>query len=237
MIRPSDGEWLALWDRAARLPPSRRALSLLSATGEDAGRLSVGEGDRRLFLLRRELFGDRVEALTECPRCEARVEIDFRIGDLGVDDPAEIPPEAVVVGEYAVRWRLPTWGDLAALEGDPPPAGRERLRDLCLDEVRRGGRPVPVHECPPDVVAHVGDAMVACDPFADVRFETTCPECGAAWRPRFDIGRYLWRELDAWARRLLRDVHALASTYGWNEREILALAPARRRAYLELVGA
>jgi len=30
-------------------------------------------------------------------------------------------------------------------------------------------------------------------------------------------------------------VHALARTYGWSEREILALGDARRQAYLERV--
>jgi hypothetical protein len=35
----------------------------------------------------------------------------------------------------------------------------------------------------------------------------------------------------------LRDVHELASAYGWRESEILALSPQRRQAYLELVRA
>jgi hypothetical protein len=34
---------------------------------------------------------------------------------------------------------------------------------------------------------------------------------------------------------LLRDVHTLASAYGWKEDEVLHLTPARRHAYLELV--
>jgi hypothetical protein len=33
------------------------------------------------------------------------------------------------------------------------------------------------------------------------------------------------------------DVHALASAYGWSEREILALSDTRRRLYLEMVSA
>ncbi len=236
MTRPSDGELLALWDRAAPLPPLRRSLALLTAAADDAGRLTVGEGERRLFLLRRELFGDRVEGMTECPRCDARVEIAFHITALGVDDEAGEPPAAVVADGYTVRWRLPTWGDLSAV-GGPPSAVRDHLRDRCLEEVRHDGRAVPPAECPPEVVARVGEAMTACDRFAEVRFDTTCPECGAGWRPRFDIGRFLWREFDAWARRLLRDVHALAAAYGWSERDVLALSPARRRAYLDLVGA
>lgn len=52
----------------------------------------------------------------------------------------------------------------------------------------------------------------------------------------FDIGAYLWEEVDAWADRTLRDVHLLAASYGWSERDILDLSPARRGRYLELAG-
>ena len=43
---------------------------------------------------------------------------------------------------------------------------------------------------------------------------------------------YLWDEIDARARRLLDEVHALARTYCWSEEQILALSETRRRAYL-----
>jgi hypothetical protein len=46
----------------------------------------------------------------------------------------------------------------------------------------------------------------------------------------------LWREIESMAGRLLRDVHALASAYGWHEKDILALSPVRRQFYLTLIG-
>jgi hypothetical protein len=42
--------------------------------------------------------------------------------------------------------------------------------------------------------------------------------------------------METYARRLLYDVHALASAYGWSEDEVLAVSPARRRCYLEMAG-
>ena len=45
-----------------------------------------------------------------------------------------------------------------------------------------------------------------------------------------------WAELDAWARRLLLDVHTLARAYGWSERDILQLTETRRQFYLNLIG-
>jgi hypothetical protein len=51
----------------------------------------------------------------------------------------------------------------------------------------------------------------------------------------FDIGAFLWEEIAAQARRLLREVHTLARAYGWREADILVMSAARRQAYLEMV--
>ena len=50
------------------------------------------------------------------------------------------------------------------------------------------------------------------------------------------MAEYLWKEVLIEARRLLREVNALARTYHWREADILALSPRRRQAYLELAG-
>jgi hypothetical protein len=42
-------------------------------------------------------------------------------------------------------------------------------------------------------------------------------------------------KIDMLARRLLREVDALARVYGWSEAAILALPATRRQAYLEIV--
>jgi hypothetical protein len=78
--------------------------------------------------------------------------------------------------------------------------------------------------------------MAEADPHGDVRFSIHCPGCDHCWPVPFDMLAYFWSEIHLAARRLLRDVHALASVYGWRESEILALSPRRRRIYLEMVG-
>jgi hypothetical protein len=62
-----------------------------------------------------------------------------------------------------------------------------------------------------------------------------CPECGHAWQERLDVDAFLWAQLSARARKLLVEVHTIASAYGWGEAEILAMHPMRRQAYLELL--
>jgi hypothetical protein len=61
-----------------------------------------------------------------------------------------------------------------------------------------------------------------------------CPTCGSGWAVAFDIVAFFWTELQAWAQRMLRDIHTLARAYGWREADILALSPLRRQVYLEL---
>ena len=65
-------------------------------------------------------------------------------------------------------------------------------------------------------------------------FGFECPACDHRWSTVFDIASYLWSEIHAWAKRLLRTVDTLARTYAWREADILALSPSRRQIYLEL---
>jgi len=87
---------------------------------------------------------------------------------------------------------------------------------------------------PADLQAEIGAAMAAADPQADLQLALACPQCAHRWQPVFDIARFLWQELHAWALRTLRDVDTLAHAYHWAEADILALSPRRRQAYLEL---
>ena len=81
------------------------------------------------------------------------------------------------------------------------------------------------------------EQIAASDPQADTRINLTCPECRHAWSEVFDIASFFWAEVDALARRTLREVNVLARVYGWAERDILALSPSRRQIYLAMAQA
>ena len=83
-------------------------------------------------------------------------------------------------------------------------------------------------------ITALADSMAAADPQANIDIGMTCAGCDHHWACAFDIASFLWREIDAWARRTLRDVHTLARAYAWSEQDILALSPTRRQVYLEL---
>jgi hypothetical protein len=78
--------------------------------------------------------------------------------------------------------------------------------------------------------------MAEADPQANVQLAITCPVCSKHWQAGFDIVSFFWNEIDAWAHRLLQEVHTLASAYGWREADILAMSPWRRQCYLAMIG-
>jgi hypothetical protein len=98
-----------------------------------------------------------------------------------------------------------------------------------------GGVDVLANELPNDLLAALAAEMAARDPQAEILLDLTCPACGTPWQALFDVAAFFWAEVAAEAKRLLREVDALARAYGWREADILALSPRRRQAYLELI--
>ena len=94
----------------------------------------------------------------------------------------------------------------------------------------------PKMKSSPALIGELESHMEALDPAADIRLGLRCTECGHGWDALLDIGACFWDELGSRAHQLLESVHRLASAYGWRESEILALSPARRAAYLNMIG-
>lgn len=236
---------LQAWEQSQPLCPSRRALALLAAVGESATEMPhwpAGRRDRRLFELRRLLFGERVAAGARCTACGAAVALQFGVSELL--DAAECDGEwqTLEAAGVSIDWRLPNCGDLIELaelaahsDAGAADFGAEWLRTRLLT-ARRGDVPVSADELPADAAAAICAAMAQADPIADVRLAIDCPECKATSEVLFDAGGFLWSELDAWARRELSDVHELARAYGWSQDEVFSLAQVRRQYYLELIG-
>jgi hypothetical protein len=241
MQLPSASAMLGAWERGLGQGPVERGLTLLGlacpdGTAEAAAELSIGERDRRLLALREAVFGPRMTGLISCPTCGESLELDFAASEL-VAAPKPDAQGLTVCGEdYAVQLRLPDSRDLlACAASDPVEAAAVLLRRCVVSACIRGETAAP-DDLPPSLVAEMACLLAEADPQVDMRFALTCASCGHKWRASFDIVPFLWAEMDAWAGRLLQEVHALASAYGWAERDILALAPARRSLYLRMLG-
>ncbi|MER5460060.1 hypothetical protein ABT010_05090 [Streptomyces sp. NPDC002668] len=235
---------LATWEAGLAQHESGRSLLLHRAARPGAGTdellsMPVGEREADLFALRRALFGERMQVRVECASCGEAMEFDLDATLLGARTRTPDGPLRVEEDEWVVEFRLPTVADLAAAGAVPDPAAARRLLVArCTVSAVRGGEAIPSERLasllPERVQQRLAETAADADPAADVTLNVACPECGEATPAELDITSYLWTELDTWARDLMLDVHLLATAYGWNEPEILALSPLRRRYYLEL---
>ncbi|MCA2218010.1 T4 family baseplate hub assembly chaperone [Jidongwangia harbinensis] len=233
---------LDAWEHGLGRPPVEQALALTLAAIPGASltavaELTVGERDARLIDLWEQSFGSSVTATATCPSCAEDLELVFGVADLRTPPSPPAQRLSISCAGYEMKLRQPTGRDLLACRrfGDFA-ATRAALFAACVVSARRGADEMPAAALPDEVVAACDDALAEADPQADLRIDIACPDCGHAWEATLDVVGFLWARLDAWALRLLHDLHLIASAYGWRESEILALSPARRRYYLEAIG-
>lgn len=238
-------ELLNIWDRGLTASPIQKALIILAGACPDMSIkelscLSIGSRDALLMDMLENNFGHILACATICPGCGEKLELTLRSDDLKapMPDPQQITAD-LKIDQYEVRFRLPNSLDLyaASLCLDLSSA-KQVLIERCLVKARRDGLSFKLSESalPQAVIDAVSSRMEEMDPQANLQIDLTCPFCAVKWSCPFDIMPFLWAQLDALARRTLREVHILASSYGWSEAEILAMSQWRRQAYLEMIG-
>jgi hypothetical protein len=229
---------LEIWERALTQAPSLRGDTALElAGGETAPPPTLGERNKRLVALHGRLFGDAIDLLSHCGRCGTAVQFGTTCRALSTPAAAATPAHGRVdVEGYAIDFRLPEPMDVAeasSAAGDGEFV--DRLLARCIQRSTRNGERVSIADVPEAVLDAVSQEMEALDPAARVSFAVACPQCGSAWDAALDLGQLLWAKLQAAAERLLFDIDTLARAYGWTERDVLALSPVRRAAYVQLV--
>jgi hypothetical protein len=206
-------------------------------TPQELARLPIGERDTLLLSLREQIFGPNFSGLATCPGCSQRLETSFSSEEIRV---AALPEPgrslSVDMDDYLVHFRLPDTLDLMAIGNlSKLDEATRALLGRCILNASYRGEEIPFDALPGMVHEAALKLMNESDPQADVQLDLSCPECGHNWQSAFDILSYLWEEIDAWALRILNDVHVLAFAYGWSEADILAMSSWRRQVYLELL--
>ncbi len=236
-------EWLQVWEIGWAQQPIEWALTLLALAQpdepvEDLAGLSIGQRDARLLALREQLLGSQVNSVTTCPACREELELSFELADLFSPTPTLATDTlSLTADDCQVDFRLLNSLDLiAAASASDLEAARRTLFERSVLRAEGAAGELPVDQLSESIVAAVAAQMELIDPQAARQIELACPTCGHTWQTGFDIVRFMWSELNAWALRTLRDVHRLASAYGWREADILAMHPGRRQIYLDLIG-
>lgn len=183
-------------------------------------------------------FGRWLRGWSACRHCAEKLEFHVDGYALRESRPAA-SSESIAFGGR--RFRLPTSRDLAGVagEGDASRAALRLMQACAIQgaEEEIGRAQSDAHPWTEEELEAIGGTMAQADPLAEILLRFDCPSCNESYEESLDLPAFLWSELERRAKRLLADVHDLASAYGWSESEILALSPARRDFYLELVRA
>ncbi|MFH8484344.1 hypothetical protein [Streptomyces longisporoflavus] len=183
-----------------------QVIAVLTAAGHDPADLPVATGDRLLLALHRELTGQDIEPVLACDCGE------FSTVRLGADTVPPPRPRTAVLGR-AGGLRQPTYGDL--LDLPPGESGAvELLRRCTVGDPERAAEPRDFEA--------VDDSLAG-----PLVFD--CPACGAETAHPVDVQTLVLRGLLDLLDELDRDVHVLASAYGWSLAAIEALSRDRRR--------
>jgi hypothetical protein len=230
----SHSDCLDIWERGSCLHSLDRALLALSAAlartpGDSLADWPLGRRNRALAELRCACFGPRLRGWLACSRCGEKLEFEMDGRALAGEEVEGGQDTSETIRVRGHSFRLPTSRDLArvARETDARSAAI-RLMDGCRLEA--GESPGWSDED----LEEVGGRMALADPLAEIRVTLHCPACGHGSDETLDIAAFLWTEIEGRAKRLLFEIHTLASAYGWTEREILSLSDSRRALYLEM---
>jgi len=243
MRRLTGQEIVRIWEVGLGQHPLDQAMTMLMSAYPEASRdtlalLSIGQRDACLFAVREQMFGSRLSSLAVCPTCQEQIEFVLNMADMRITPSIEPTGDVftLTTDEGELHFRLPNSLDLAAIVGSNDlVTARNKLVQRCVLQTNRDGSDVAVETLPEALIVTLATHMDTCDPLAAIEIPLECPVCNYQWQILFDIVSFFWTEITAQAKRLLHEVHTLASLYGWCEADILSMSSVRRQFYLEMV--
>lgn len=227
---------LDVWTAGSGVHPVLRGAAVVGPQGPTDGRSLTDVplaalATAALALLARHSTAP-LDTLARCPRCDEEIELALPWEALRED---ETPPQTLRVPTSAgpLVLRAPTTGDLLALVDADPVEARDAVLGRCARHP--DGTAVDTSTlAEPDLVA-LADATERLTGLAVAEVATRCPTCDRPIALVVHPENLLWQAVETAAGRALREVATLAAAFGWSEADVLAVPPARRRAYLELV--
>jgi hypothetical protein len=254
-MRPLSGDRLLLaWEQGAQADDLRRPLVLLSMALPDRdpaqlAAMPITERNALLLQLQELTFGPELNVFGECPDCGARLEFTVPVDALTARLDSQPPADVITWESDGQRYHLrPVTTDdlLACLDVPELDAAQDLLLTRCLEMSPLGApaSPAEASVSPPAPLpstlpghADVLQRFEQLHSAAELTCAIDCPGCASSQVLDLDLARFVWAEVRTAARRLIADIHDLASAYGWSEQSIASISPARRAAYLELIGA
>ncbi|MEO7069230.1 MAG: hypothetical protein ABI131_01915 [Nostocoides sp.] len=176
----------------------------------DPADLPLGAADRGLLAAYEEVGGVPLDVTASCAACGARTTLSLTTASVGRH------PWASLRTGVGSGLREPTYADLLAAGGDAT---------VLLDRCRLGAS---------DGAATLADLDRAEQSLAGP-LHSACAECGEPVAVEVDVVSFVLRALARVCAEFDREVHLLASTYGWDLPTIESLPDPRRQRLAALV--
>lgn len=228
-------------EQALTILPRLARLETHDGAGVDSSRdrrtqwkdLTVTDFETALLGLRRFLLGDKVGCIIRpaSHKCRVPLELEFSISSLLAEVKPVMPRRVeqcpshkgwfrfVEQNEDQVRFRLPSVQDQAQVFGHPNP--ENHLTRRCIQAANLNSR----------ITRRVERVMEVMAPTVSRPLIGRCGGCGESLTMALHVPRFVVDELRIAAGGIHEDVHAIASTYHWDEASILAMPQGRRQAY------
>jgi hypothetical protein len=169
-----------------------------------------------------------LEACCGDPACGERFVFDLPLEAVLEQRPATGPIRATLPEARPVTLRRPTGRDLLAWNALRPQSRQQALGAMLRSLVIEGD--VSVEDAPA-----IAGVLAEADPLVAFSVSCTCPACDAPAEVSIDLEEIALTRLRQRQGAMLREIHLLASRYGWSEEQILAIPAARRARYLSLI--
>ena len=191
--------------------------------------LTVTDFETALLELRRFLLGDKAGCIVRAAshKCGVPMELEFSISSLLAEVKPLVPRRVeqcpihqgwfkfVEHHEDQVRFRLPSVEDQAEVLGHPDAANH--LARRCIQPANLNSR----------IRRQVERVMEVMAPSVSRPLIGQCGDCGESLTMTLHVPRLIVDELCILAGGVHEDVHAIASTYHWDQASILAMPQSR----------
>jgi hypothetical protein len=202
----------------------------------EVAKLTPWDREQLLATVYIRTYGAKIESTIKCRQCGENFDMDFGVDELLASlSPCSHEVLGVSIeadGIYrlgdGISFRLPTGEDECAVIGLTPQEARAVLLERCVQSTTE-------HEDFSKYSDLIQTTMEALSPLVDIELDAMCPECGHGQSVHFDLQHYLLSAFQGERKRLMQEIHALASNYGWSLSEILGLPRSQRRTLAGLV--
>lgn len=204
---------------------------LIEGSSISAGDLVIADRDEVLAVIYSTLYGNVIDSTVYCRWCSDPFDLSFSLRDFQVhigEGEALLDVRGQSDGTYAltdeVVFRLPTGNDELFILGLPSERKESALLERCLLKGDAGKD----HEV-------LQQAMEQVAPLLQGSLSSRCPSCGKEQSIHFDMQSFLLQRLLLEKKNVIREVHTIASAYGWTLREILDLPRQQRKTYCSFI--